>query len=300
MTMIVIERFSKKYSNIFTENEILLQDRKLSPPKIIKYALEYKELVLVAIENKFPIGFIIGVSNQTQRRNSILTIFVKENSRNKKIGTLLINTLITQNQFKQVPYWTIRLRTIDYPIIGFFEHCGFSIVTELNLYKKLNTEFIVNHNQILSDIFNIEVAQKKHTTQLMRLEKQCFDNFWFRTKEEWLSIIENDNSVVYILIDENLQEEENIVGFSHNSISKSNGYKEGQYIRIAINPAYRRAGLATKLTEKAFEYFKRNDTKRIYLSTVKENSQLNEMYQKWGFELYDSDTILGRKIESKH
>ncbi len=288
--MTVIEKFSNKYSNIFMDNSELLQDRKLYPPAVIKYANANKNLVLLAIEDKKAIGFIIGYCNEN--KNNILTIYVEESERKKKIGSLLVHTLIQQK--KQL--WTVRLRSIDYPIIGFFEKCQFSKITELNLYQKVDINF-TNNSEHLPHIgnFEIEVAEAKHIPQLMEIEKNCFDSFWLRSKREWKGIIDDQDAIVYILVNEIDNKTKRIIGFSHNSTNQSNGIREGQYIRIAVEPAFRRAGIATRLTIKAFEYFKRNHVKKIYLSTVKKNEQLNQMYKNWGFEYFDSDIILGRE-----
>lgn len=288
--MIVIEKFNNKYSNIFKENSQLLQERKLNPPAVIKYANANKNFVLLAIENKVPIGFIIGYSNEN--RNYVLTIFVKEINRKQKVGSLLVNSLIQQKKC----LWTVRLRSIDYPLIGFFEKCHFSKITELNLYMKENVEFPIKKSNTINfkGNFIISIANQRHIPQLMNVEKNCFDVFWLRSKQEWKSILDDDRVIVFIIEIELDHNKGTVIGFSHNSISNSNGSREGQYIRIAVNPEYRKAGIATKLTEKAFEFFQRNNVKKVYLSTVKENQQLNTMYKKWGFELFDSDMIMGR------
>jgi hypothetical protein len=114
--MVIIEKFNSKYSDIFMANSILLKERKLDPRAVIKYANANKNLVLLAVENKEPVGFIIGYS--VGNKCSILTIFVQEHSRKKKIGSLLVSGLIQQNL---TGLWTVRLRTIDSSIIGFFE-----------------------------------------------------------------------------------------------------------------------------------------------------------------------------------
>ena len=130
----------------------------------------------------------------------------------------------------------------------------------------------------------------------MEIEQKSFDEYWYRSVDEWKEIINDDNAVVYIAEADLLEEgRKQMIGFSHNSIITSNGLKEGQYIRIAIDPTFRGAGIATLLTEKAFEYFKRNHVKKILLSTVADNKQLNDMYQGWGFELYDQDCVLVKK-----
>ena len=288
--MTVIENFSNKYSNIFMENSELLQDRKLYPPAVIKYANANKNLVLLAVENKTPIGFIIGYKGEN--KNSILTIYVEDTKRSQKIGTLMVNSLIQQNKNN---LWTVRLRSIDYPLAGFFEKCSFTKITELNLYEKNESTFsakayTLNH---LGN-FVISIAEPKHIPQLMEIEKKSFEPFWLRTKKEWKTILEDEDAIVYILEGEMESKKKEIIGFSHNSINTSNGMKEGQYIRIAVKPNYRRAGLATILTKKAFEYFERHKVKKVYLSTVRENDQLNSMYKKWGFTRFDSDMILGR------
>lgn len=289
--MIAIEKFSNKYSNIFVENSELLQDRKMYPPAVIRYANTNKNLVLLAIENKQAIGFIIAYAGEN--KHSILTIYVHEDERNKKIGSLLVNTVIQQNSS---PLWTVRLKSIDYSIVGFFLHNGFKIVTELNLYQKKDVIFLQNPEHLPHiGNFAIEVAEQRHIPQIMEIEKSCFDNFWLRTTKEWKGILEDQDAIVYIFVNEIDNDSKKIIGFSHNSTNQSNGSREGQYIRIAVDPAFRRAGIATRLTVKAFEYFKRNHVKKVYLSTVKENEQLNKMYQRWGFEYFDSDVILGRK-----
>ncbi len=290
--MLVIEKFSNKYSNIFKENSQLLQDRKLYPPAVIKYANANKNYVLLAIENKSPVGFIIGYSNEN--KNNVLTIFVDEPNRKQKIGSLLVNSLIQQKK----SLWTVRLRSIDYPLVGFFEKCQFSKITELNLYQKDNLDFPTNKSYKLNfkGNFVISIANQDHISQLMLVEKNCFDSFWLRSKQEWKSILEDDKAIVFIIEIELDHNKKTVIGFSHNSITTSNGSREGQYIRIAVNPAYRMSGIATKLTEKAFDFFRRNEAKRVYLSTVKENEQLNTMYKNWGFELFDTDIILGRNV----
>ena len=273
------------------ENSQLLQDRKLYPPAVVKYANANKNLVLLAIENKSAIGFIIGYIGEN--KNNVLTIFVKDNKRSQKIGTLLVNSLIQQNKSK---IWTVRLRSIDYPLAGFFEKCNFSKITELNLYERDNTEFSSTEKSINHiGNFIISVADTKDISQLMEIEKKSFEPFWLRTKKEWKAILDDEDAIVYILEGDLESKNKEIVGFSHNSINTSNGIKEGQYIRIAVKPNYRRAGMATILTQKAFEYFERHKVKKVYLSTVKENDRLNTMYQRWGFTYFDSDMILGRE-----
>ena len=291
--MIIIERFSKKYSSIFTDNSDLLLDRKLYPPAVIKYALNNKNSVLIAISNKQPIGFIIGFIGEN--KNSILTIFVNKEQRNNKIGALLVNTLLQQKFQKQNNLWTVRLRSIDYPIIGFFENCKFKIITELNLYQKNDTNFTHDANNNLPGNFRVVIGEHKHIQNVIEIEKVSFDPFWHRTYDEWKTIFDDETNIVYVM-EEEIDGVVNIVGFSHNSINATNGIKEGQYIRIAVNPNYRKIGIATKLTRKAFEFFKRHSVRRVYLTTKKNDLQLNTMYQKWGFELFDVDTILGIEL----
>ena len=289
--MIVIERFTNKYSNIFKLNSQLLEERKFYPPSVIKYANANKNLVLLAIEKKSAIGFIIGFSYEN--KSTILTIFVNEEWRKQKIGSLLVDSLIKQKKI----LWYVRLRSLDYSLIGFFEKCGFRKIWELNLYQKDGISFpIKESSHINNGDFIISLANPTHIQKLMEIEKKSFDTFWLKTENEWEAILEDENAIVFILELSIDNERKKIVGFSHNSVNKSNGIREGQYIRIAVDPEYRRIGIATKLTEKAFSYFERNDVKKVYLSTVKENEQLNSMYKRWGFKYFDSDTILGREV----
>jgi ribosomal protein S18 acetylase RimI-like enzyme len=84
------------------------------------------------------------------------------------------------------------------------------------------------------------------------------------------------------------------VGYNYNTLSESS--PDGHYVRIATHPDYRMIGVATTLTVKAFEYFKKNKVQRILLSTYANNETTNQLYQKWGFRLIGQELFMAKEF----
>lgn len=284
--MVVIQQFNKLYAYFINDNTRLLKERKLSPTAIINYGKTHTNMVLFAIEKKEAVGFIFGYLGYLGlNKHSILALFVKKGYRNKNIGSLLVNTILQQKK----EFWTVRIRSIDFNLINFFKKCNFHLIEELNLYQKSNTSF----KQVKEMETNIRRANasKEEINILMDIEQKCFEKYWFRSYEEWNKILNDKNAAIFVAVLDNHAGK--IIGFSHNSINIVNGLTEGQYIRIATDPDHRQKGTATRLTAEAFKYFAKKKVKKIYLSTIKSNENLNKMYRKWGFELFDEDVLFG-------
>lgn len=84
------------------------------------------------------------------------------------------------------------------------------------------------------------------------------------------------------------KDNENIIGYIFIKITnpKQNAeiYKEALIDALYVEKEYRNKGVATTLIQKAKEYSKEKDAKKIMISVIKDNENALNLYHKLGFE----------------
>jgi len=75
-----------------------------------------------------------------------------------------------------------------------------------------------------------------------------------------------------------------IVGFVAGSVKEDCGEPQGHISGIAVEPAFRRRGIATALLKRCEEAFRREGFKRISLEVRPSNSAARSLYEKFGFK----------------
>jgi len=75
-----------------------------------------------------------------------------------------------------------------------------------------------------------------------------------------------------------------IVGFVAGSVKEDCGEPQGHISGIAVEPAFRRRGIATALLKRCEETFRREGFKRISLEVRPSNSAARSLYEKLGFK----------------
>ena len=75
-----------------------------------------------------------------------------------------------------------------------------------------------------------------------------------------------------------------IVGFVAGSVKEDCGEPQGHISGIAVEPAFRRRGIATALLKRCEEAFRREGFKRISLEVRPSNSAARSLYEKLGFK----------------
>lgn len=256
----------------------------LEPEPILTYCQKNPSMVVVARKGRKAVGFCVGHGSSLKKW--IVKLHVEPTLQGRGIGQMMVAHLL---QSHPGAVWGVRLRDDEQSLTPFFAKAGFITVENLNLYRRKNTKPVDNHSNTFDQHISIDKADESDFLGLSQLEHLCFDHYWWNTTEDWRKFLTNDNYITYVARDE---PGDQVVGFVYNSTKGIGKRKEGQLIRLAVAPAYRRHHLGTALTNKSMEWFDQRGTKVVYLSTIRDNQTLNAMYRKWGFRLFGEEAVL--------
>ena len=114
-------------------------------------------------------------------------------------------------------------------------------------------------------------------------EKKYNDNINTDNKiENYYEKVLNDNNKLFIAVDND------IAGYIFikitDPIKNSEIYKEAMIDALYVEEEYRNKGIATSLIEKAKEYAKSMDAKKISISVISINENALKLYRKVGFK----------------
>lgn len=112
-------------------------------------------------------------------------------------------------------------------------------------------------------------------TQVAELEKQCFSDAWSESLIEDLLISSFDEA--WVLEDEN--EGNIIVGYINPRFLAG----EGELMRIAVNPSYRRKGLSKILMDRMMQSAAEQEANDLTLEVRAGNAAAIGLYQSYGF-----------------
>lgn len=122
---------------------------------------------------------------------------------------------------------------------------------------------------ILRKMTNEDVAQ------VAELEKQCFSDAWSESLIEDLLTSSFDEA--WVLEDENV--ENVIVGYINPRFLAG----EGELMRIAVNPSYRRKGLSKILMDRMMQSAAEQEANDLTLEVRAGNAAAIGLYQSYGF-----------------
>ena len=249
------------------------------------YILYNKDLVKVAVHKNELIGFIISYVS-TPQKVKIYKLFVSQSHRKRGVGKKLFNSLESElsKRISGLKYLSVRIPKKFINSSQFFRSLNFKTITRINNYYKedLSFPFTVNSSII------IRKAQKRDVNGVLAIETECFSEFWRMDRIKFARIMKYPMSALFVALLDN-----KIVGYNYNTLSVSG--LDGNYVRIATSPNFRREGIATALTSHAFKWFKEKRVNQILLSTYADSSPHNEMYSYWGFIKIDQEEIMAKK-----
>ncbi len=249
------------------------------------YAMYNKDLVKVAIAKDKMIGYIISyVSNP--KKAKLYSIFVVDSYRKQGIGKKLLLELqkVISKKFNNIKYLSVRIPEINKDSSSFFHQMDFKTITKINNYRKndLTFPFTVNNSII------VRQAQKNDLDGIIAIETKCFSEFWQMDKLTFFRIMKNPMNSLNVAFLNN-----EIVGYNYNTIVGS----DGNYVRIATSPEFKRKKVATTLTAIAFSWFNEKHVNQVLLSTYADSSQHNKMYGSWGFKKLDQEEIMAKQFD---
>lgn len=103
------------------------------------------------------------------------------------------------------------------------------------------------------------------------------------TNNYYQIVYKKENNKLFIAVDNNM-----ILGYIFIKITNprlnAELYKEAIIDALYVDKEYRNKGIATKLIEKAKEYSKENNAKKISISVIKDNQKALNLYNKLGFK----------------
>lgn len=119
----------------------------------------------------------------------------------------------------------------------------------------------------------IEMASE-HVSSLAQIEKQCFSTPW--SENSLAEEIENPNARFFVALCG-----EHVAGYigAHNIVG------EVYITNVAVNPSYRRQGVATKLIELLVEISRAENAEFITLEVRENNASAQALYEKQGFQV---------------
>ena len=165
-------------------------------------------------------------------------------------------------------------------------------------WKKIDTIWIMERpmeipfdTSILKEINDtvqiLEADPSKHLDQVVDVDRSAFI-FGHRVPRKALAahLARSGSFVAY-------EEETNqIVGYNYNTL---NNKQLGHFIRLAVNPMFRRRRIATRLLITALNWFKLLEVQHIYLRTIPESAG-SKLYEKHGFKHVDNESTYEFKL----
>lgn len=119
----------------------------------------------------------------------------------------------------------------------------------------------------------IRYATIEDLNKIASLEAKYFIGPW--TEEQFkYELIENQFSKTLILI-----ENDSLIGYCNYWVI----FDQGEINKICIEESYRKQGLATKLLDKAFDDFQKNECLSVSLEVRVSNVPAQKLYEKYGF-----------------
>ena len=146
---------------------------------------------------------------------------------------------------------------------------GFQLATKFQRFEK-------NDFDVPSfDSTNISVrpGRKRDLPAIARIERACFRPPWRNSQASLAHTLEHSPIFNVALVDGQ------IVGFQYGSIENSTG----EFIHVAVDPAFRRLNVAKSLLAEAIAYFKRAGVSTIELRTEQSNTSAQRLFATFGF-----------------
>ncbi len=111
-----------------------------------------------------------------------------------------------------------------------------------------------------------------------KVEKACFAVPWSR--ESFWREAANENTLYLLVLDQDLSEEDQIIGYLGCWILCG----EGQITNVAVSPAYRGKGVGTEMLAKLIELVKEKGGTAMTLEVRPSNAPALALYRKFGFK----------------
>lgn len=141
----------------------------------------------------------------------------------------------------------------------------------------------------------IRIAEAADFTRILQIEQVCYKNPWpeylFRSHlgEAGFRVYEQDGHVIgYIVIAIRIPTLfERIEKRTRSLIGRETNLEErrGHLMNLAIDPRYRRLGIAKELLQEGIRYMQELDAELIELEVRKSNRAAIELYEEFGFSI---------------
>lgn len=111
--------------------------------------------------------------------------------------------------------------------------------------------------------------------QIISFEHRCFTDYW--KKEDWIDLLQDERATYYAIF-----EDDKIVGnvFTYNWEGERDFLK---IMNLAVDPEYRKQGVATKLMGYVMEEFNESTLDRICAETRESNISMQKIFEKCGY-----------------
>ena len=121
-------------------------------------------------------------------------------------------------------------------------------------------------------MIHIVPMENHHVMQVAALEKQCFSDPW--SENSVASELNNPLSLWLVAVDD-----ENLAGY----VGSQTVMDETDMMNIAVDPRYRRQGIAQMLVEALVEQLKKAESRCLTLEVRISNAPAIALYEKLGF-----------------
>lgn len=108
---------------------------------------------------------------------------------------------------------------------------------------------------------------------LLRIEAECFEDFW---RYDAIAFHDIKATHPYFVVAELHGQ---VIGYQFNTTDDEYGY----LVRIAVHPEANGQGIATRLMAEAIRFFQQAGVSRIMLNTQEENHRAHRLYEWFGF-----------------
>lgn len=112
-----------------------------------------------------------------------------------------------------------------------------------------------------------------HLEKIAEIEAKCFSDPW--SKQSFADGMKNENVQTYFTALKN----ETVVGY----VCIFHIFEDGEILNIAVDPEFRKMGIAKMLLDRAFEFLKENKVTRVTLEVRESNTAARCLYEKNGF-----------------
>lgn len=132
-----------------------------------------------------------------------------------------------------------------------------------------------------SDVLQVSEFDASHLSSLVQIEREAFSDFWRLGQDELAHVIEEGTCFVAFF-------KGAAVGYNINTVKEANG----TVARLAILPQFQGRGFGSQLLASALRWFEAMKVTSVLIATQVYNKAAQQLYAKYGFEIFGNRHIL--------